>query len=392
MELTRNLYRLEEVRASFVYALLIGKTKEAVFWAEEILASECGHLLGEMLMSCWIWHCCPYDLGLLSRIRALDYENTCDESHIHVIMRLQSAMKKATSSCIVLSLLVAGTRLWPIGGNGTPAPSSQETKESAIRAGQTGLSAEVCHAITTFLQKGNVAKAWYFMSRADPSCIRRLIPFLDGSDHKSVEHLLVFSEIDEWCLPAFCAICCILGATDDQLVLFTKKSDYEADDVRNYLASLNSWDRKQGGRRGRIYAVDTAGLYGCTERGRLTTEYETITELYDIYPRLLEGTEFWKRVVAGYDISDDSQKEDFFDTWFPNDIPDEWSLEDQQKSHGDCILKGPYDPRTYIRTYFRPFMQSKYLGIYRKLMLEAENPLDFRPAYTMAKSCDPVYV
>ena len=31
---------------------------------------------------------------------------------------------------------------------------------------------------------------------------------------------------------------------------------------------------------------------------------------------------------------DDDTLEQFFDTYFPDDIPDEWSKEDQLKSHG----------------------------------------------------------
>jgi hypothetical protein len=42
---------------------------------------------------------------------------------------------------------------------------------------------------------------------------------------------------------------------------------------------------------------------------------------------------------------DDDVYEAFMDKYFPDDIPDEWSVADQQKSHGrGCAIKAPAAP------------------------------------------------
>ena len=58
----------------------------------------------------------------------------------------------------------------------------------------------------------------------------------------------------------------------------------------------------------------------------------------------LWGSEFWDEVVAergGWQAvrSDDAVREWFYDTYFPDDIPDEWSRIDQAKSHGGGVLQ-----------------------------------------------------
>ena len=48
----------------------------------------------------------------------------------------------------------------------------------------------------------------------------------------------------------------------------------------------------------------------------------------------------------------------FMDSYFPNDIPDEWSLTDQQKSHGIGVNQKSDKPN--IRRYFDRWVDLKY--------------------------------
>jgi hypothetical protein len=54
----------------------------------------------------------------------------------------------------------------------------------------------------------------------------------------------------------------------------------------------------------------------------------------------LEGCPFWTRVIEEeVPWLDDDRKEAFYDLYFPDDIPDEWSRQDQEKSHGfGCLI------------------------------------------------------
>jgi len=58
-----------------------------------------------------------------------------------------------------------------------------------------------------------------------------------------------------------------------------------------------------------------------------------------------EPTEFWRKALTQFNITatsdrlvlDDAVSESFYETYFPSDIPDEWSAEERKKSHGLVI-------------------------------------------------------
>jgi hypothetical protein len=70
----------------------------------------------------------------------------------------------------------------------------------------------------------------------------------------------------------------------------------------------------------------------------------------------IRGCPFWERVIQEEtpEASEDHFQQ-FYATYFPDDIPDEWSLEDQQKSHGHGALIGSEVPnyRKYAEKWFR---------------------------------------
>ena len=49
----------------------------------------------------------------------------------------------------------------------------------------------------------------------------------------------------------------------------------------------------------------------------------------------MKGCPFWDDVIAS---SDPLNREAFYQEFFPDDIPDEWTKADKQKSHGDGLL------------------------------------------------------
>jgi hypothetical protein len=90
----------------------------------------------------------------------------------------------------------------------------------------------------------------------------------------------------------------------------------------------------------------------------MSATYTNIEELRDPLPSLLSGCTFWRQAAlsagAFYNADtdqvwfpSDESLEYFYATYFPDDIPDEWSLADQQKSHGvGCAETAPPAPLT----------------------------------------------
>ena len=83
----------------------------------------------------------------------------------------------------------------------------------------------------------------------------------------------------------------------------------------------------------------------------------------------LWGSEFWDEAVAergGWAAvrSDDAVREWFYDTFFPDDIPDEWSRADQAKSHGGGVLQRGMEATLaeWVRRWFGDFPCSVVWG------------------------------
>jgi len=71
-----------------------------------------------------------------------------------------------------------------------------------------------------------------------------------------------------------------------------------------------------------------------------------------------EPTAYWQTAIDKYKITkqqgllkfpDDDDEEAFYGLYFPNDLPDEWSLAEQMKSHG---LAAAEQPENVWRTAF----------------------------------------
>lgn len=105
------------------------------------------------------------------------------------------------------------------------------------------------------------------------------------------------------------------------------------------------WPSIEPGRRqSRLYAIPPGALTTATIRGSLPRKYTSMRDLQDL--DLSMGCSFWQRVLAeisatcleggGVAYPSDEAKEACYDRYFPDDIPDEWSAADREKSHGRC--------------------------------------------------------
>jgi hypothetical protein len=131
---------------------------------------------------------------------------------------------------------------------------------------------------------------------------------------------------------------------------------------KNNAQILNELSASVGRRERRVHQIPNSCLYGTTLRGRSKWAQNNFTQLYNI-EKYLVGCPFWDEVLEEYaDIDEkgtinwnsDDKMEEFYEKYFPDDIPDEWSKKDQQKSHGDGVLS-PTDKPT-IWKYSRNFM------------------------------------
>ena len=99
-----------------------------------------------------------------------------------------------------------------------------------------------------------------------------------------------------------------------------------------------AWTSKRvGGRKGRTFYVSAAALNEWNVVPSPTTRLQGAPLLVTEETATNYWTTVWSSVGLGndrLDFKDDEACEAFYSTYFPDDIPDEWSAEERAKSHG----------------------------------------------------------
>jgi hypothetical protein len=96
------------------------------------------------------------------------------------------------------------------------------------------------------------------------------------------------------------------------------------------------------GRKRRFFSIRSVDLYGMCRRGFMSRSESTLSALYTAHQRYDQSIA-WKDAPKPTDAYSDNDEiynkwEQFTNQIFIDDIPDEWSLEDQMKSHGQGAL------------------------------------------------------
>ena len=122
------------------------------------------------------------------------------------------------------------------------------------------------------------------------------------------------------------------------------------------LTRLAEWQQQLGRKSYRIYSIPTTCLYGTMGRGRIPWQSSTVSQLNETH---LIGCPFWEEALSEYAVIDTNtihwnSEEQFYDRYFPDDLPDEWTKAEKERSHGDGLL-APQET-VHLGKYARRFL------------------------------------
>jgi hypothetical protein len=320
MPLTRNLYREDEVLAALQYCILRGRLKEAIFWAHELMIS---NMTGELLQSIFsLWmnffgsaHLAWY--GWFHEATA-DLENVNEEAIYLLVMSLGRAAANKRYDSTVFSLLVCGVARTPTDRIGFAVLPEKLRRLEGIEK-----------AFATAVKQGKLELAWSMW----PSTAWEILEEL-AKEHAIVRSLSQESNRPlwktEWTWATKALALVIVGSLVRPVYI----------ESETMLAELQGcwteWDSLKM-RAARWATIPYDCLHMFTQRVT-----DTEKELMGGLETAMQGSQFWDSVI-GID------REEFFDTYFTSDIPDEWSSADRHKSHG------PPPTGSAERTYNRWF-------------------------------------
>jgi hypothetical protein len=323
MPLTRHLYKEDEVPAALMYCILNARHVEAAFWCLELLDSEMIEQLMDVLRRTWLYGIGIKNLKWLYEFQAVFEGDTIDPE---LVLRLTIGLSRSVKDRSILTILAANLETQPDRVN-TCTVSETYTPLEAFTARAILQRKTLCawggiRAMETsdeFLNKIALSKHGI--------AGRKFLTFLKTQSFPLWEQRAV----------ALAALC----LTREEFS--TSRNHLESPELlKEVLDGLEEWYPLLGRRARRIYKIPSGALYWMCQRGREVSVYDTnIKEITGRMekPSALWGSTFWDRVaeeLGGWVAikTDDIIRERFYDTYFPDDIPDEWSVADQEKSHG----------------------------------------------------------
>jgi hypothetical protein len=356
MPLTRHFYALDEVHAALQYASTRNDRLETLFWCKELLLSQCVGETISTLFESWLWHKGPFQLQwLLGAWATLAGEELSEDDVLLAAYQLSAISYRHRDHSLwnILVLTAQGAapeRLTPK----TPAilPSSDDRECYFVRA----------------LYQGKAYSAWWMSRRMATDRVWELLAWYathctkhGASYHTCCKALQNYEQLlgyrtDEYdtivrCL-AVLSLC--LSPSQQAHSLSSLPSAIDA----TSLTRLAEWQQRLGRRSYRIYSIPTACLYG-TGRGRIPWQSSTVSQLNEAH---LIGCPFWEEVLSEYAMvvgasihwNSDDTMEQFYHRYFPDDLPDEWTKAEKERSHGDGLL-APQE-MVYLGKYARRFL------------------------------------
>jgi hypothetical protein len=319
MDITKCLYRRDEVKAALLYCIKQKRILEAFFWLEELENSFYGGEARRVLFLSWLMN---NGLQYLSWLQLWSTIGTTKEGRRIVCAHLLHS-KEYDSSIWWL--------LWS---------SVIENKE---------------------LFSETPEKLW---SIWHTSCRKSYEDFwqeqIDSSDDERIDTILSSLQDDMKTYSIFAKAAAVSIVYSYKTVNTSSWKLKQIDSILRMCPEESS-TVQMNLQILRKYSIPYDCLYGMTIRGigQTTTE-----DLQTLGEKQFTKSSYWKLYWPGK--QDDDAYEVFWDTYFPTDHPDEWSQTEKQKSHGSGLSAGPL--QRWWRNWVRQDCYFPYDVVYKNIL------------------------
>jgi len=336
MTLTKHLYELDEVVSAMQICLRNGWPR-GLFWLWELIVSREEGLAHDTLTGAWLYWGGGHDPHSLN-----------DTDWVRRYLRIAAAIRAAGSLHALRLLVTEGNR-----PSMTPLASRKGKERRQIRSSAFVASldpsvdskeaANFWISYDSACRQGSRSDALWLLQaaqdRLSADAIWSAIGIAVRGSAITKEAIALLKGAGFLHQAAATLILCMSTATREQEMLVAKQPS-----CRAYQEQWDTWSAATG-RQARIYPIPAEALHRETTRGQIARKYTNIGDLRDPASLLAEGCQFWRSALEECGITQDAETgatifpdddvlEGFYDRYFPDDIPDEWSKVDQEKSHG----------------------------------------------------------
>ena len=323
MPLTRHFYKEDEVAAALFFCILRGRAREAAFWCLEMLDSGLAEDLLRVLRETWLYGFGVRCLGWLHIFEEAAAEDALDpDRFIGLTCGLSRMGAYRDGTMLALLGLREGTHPDRVNGE------TGGTLEGFFRVACT---------------ERRAATAWLAVRGAEKECDAWLEAALEARGRSEMAGLLAQGSWSPWQRRALgVAAACLRDAEF--------AASWNAKPILELPVEVAEEVEAVGGVLGRRvrrrFPIPFECLYWRTDRGRRLTVYQSNEkELLRLErPAGIWNSGYWDNAAEehggwGAVRSDDDAREAFYAAEFPDDIPDEWSAKEREKSHGRGVLQ-----------------------------------------------------
>jgi hypothetical protein len=323
--LTKHLYRVDEVLSSLRWSIITHNIRETAFWTIELCESNFEQECLDMLETVWL-----YSIGFGSwyslRLIQLIYEEGSVDQENMVEITCALAKRRVCDSTIFHLLLR---------GASTPITWKPEFKHS--REYKT-----VKEGVEDCLKRGKLNEAWLLGRAMNVEEQWEMLEAMASELNRS-EALQIIKELRS-CVYENLAASYVLVSLDD-LTWISSQERIENNIPIEVLNAIKEWSVETSMRKRREMKPRCEALLYLTERSEQTSYISSEPDIQMSLIDTLKSSEYWSCILEHYMSSDlsswksDNHIESFYETYFPDDIPDEWSLKCREMSHGRGLGK-----------------------------------------------------
>lgn len=308
--LTRHFYNCDEVVDSLKKAVLNKKVVDAAFWCQELIDSELDYLAFRTLLEIWLYY---INFTLPEWIKHAD----TDTPNLQELC-LNLALSDSRDSSIFYII----------------CSQDQPIDRVVLDKGYKTDKNKVREFYRACLRQGRARSAWWIAAN---SYIDQDEIWEEVADSIRWIRSISESEKNSIYLCAGIVYTCGLRCKIESQKYIRLSENI----VSKYV---DKWSDKLGRRLRREFTIPIESIYGWSSRWRILKKDSNLSDLHEIEKTMLQNKSedgIWNVILCDFELKggEDDSREYFYQKYFPDDIPDEWSLLDQKKSHGSGMLR-----------------------------------------------------
>jgi hypothetical protein len=365
--LTKHLYRLDEVLSSLRWSIITHNLIDTAFWTIEVCESNFEQECLDMLETIWL-----YNIGFGSWFSLRLIQSVYEEGGVsqeNMISITCALAKRRICDSTIFHLLLRGAT------NSDWKPLFPHSKEYLT----------IQEGVEDCLKRGKLNEAWLLGRSMDIEEQWQMLEPIASSLGRS-EALSVIKELRQ-CPYENLTAAYVLVSLDD-ITWISSQQELENIMPKEVEEAINDWQSETSMRKRRALKPKTEALLYLTDRSEQSQYTSSEPDIQSGLLGTLKKSEYWASILEHYMIDglqawkSDEHLESFYETYFPEDIPDEWSLKSREMSHGRGLGKPLEQARP--RFIYHTLQRSKSLELWNsKFKSEFDCTMDWSQLYSV---------